>query len=110
MPKIWPCYEGKIVTSGDPWKEISLTESQQMVDLRPSDYRWSLSETPRFGEPNEDRTILGYKHVVAEVSESEARSGGGDWRPGRYLVRMAPAEVYNRLGLASTFRSTGHSR
>jgi hypothetical protein len=47
-----------------------------MPDLRPSDYRWSLSETPRFGEPNEDRTILGYKHVVAEVSESEARSEG----------------------------------
>jgi hypothetical protein len=102
MAKVWPCYEGKIVTSGDPWKEISLSECQQTLDLHPSDYRWSLSEVPHFGNRDEDGTILGYKHVVVEVSETEARGGGDDWRPGRYLLRMAPDEAYNRLGLAST--------
>jgi hypothetical protein len=106
MPKIWPCYEGKIVTAGDPWKEISLAECEHLLDLHPSDYRWSLSETVRFGNPHEDQTCLGYRHVVAEVSDSEASSGGGAWRPGRYVVRMTPDEVYNRLGLTSTSSST----
>jgi hypothetical protein len=102
MAKIWPCFEGRVVTSGDPWTEISLTECQQKIDLRPSDYRWSISEVPHFGNPDEDRTILSYKHVVVEVSEIEARDGGDDWRPGRYLLRTAPDDVYDRLGLAST--------
>jgi hypothetical protein len=57
---------------------------------------------PHFGNAEEDRTILGYKHVVVEVSETEARDGGDDWRPGKYLLRMAPDEVYDRLGLALT--------
>jgi hypothetical protein len=102
MAKIWPCFEGKVVTCGDPWTEISLTECKQKLDLRPSDYRWSFSELLHFGNPDEDRTILGYKSVVVELSETEAREGGDNWRPGKYLVRMAPDEVYERLGLALT--------
>lgn len=101
MAKIWSCFEGKIVTSGDPWTEISLAECQQTLDLRPTDYRWPLSEVPHFGNSDEERTILGYKHVVVEVSETEAQDDGDDWQPGRYLVRMAPDVVYDRLGLAS---------
>jgi hypothetical protein len=101
MAKIWPCFEGKVVTSGDPWTEISLAECQQKLDIRPSDYRWSLSEVPHFGNHDEDRTILGHKHVIVELSQIEG-DAGGDWRPGRYVVRMAPDEVYDRLGLALT--------
>lgn len=108
MAKIWPCFEGKVVTSGESWKELSLLECQQTLDLQPSDYRWRLSEVPHFGNPDEDRTVLGYKHVVVEVSEIEAREGG-DWRPGRYLLRMAPDEVFNRLGLTSTSGSPPRS-
>jgi len=109
MAKVWPCFDGKVVTSGDPWTELRLTECQQNLDLHPLDYRWSLSEVPHFGKPDEDGTILGYKHVVVEVSEIEARDGGGDWQPGIYLVRMPPDEVYDRLGLASTSGSSLHS-
>lgn len=106
MAKVWPCFEGGVVTCGDPWTDISLRECQQKLYLRPSDYRWPLSEVPHFGSPNEDGTILGYKHVVVEVSETEAEDGGRGWSPGRYLVRMPPDEVYNRLGLASAGRSS----
>jgi hypothetical protein len=109
MVKIWPCYEGKIVTVGGPWKEISLMECQKTLDLLPSDYRFSLSEVLRFGNFDEDMTILGYKHVVVEVSEIEAQNGGNDWRPGKYLLRMNPDEVYNRLRLAFTSGSSQSS-
>ncbi len=101
MAKIWPCYEGKVITVGGPWKEISLMECQQRLDLLPSDYRCGLLDVLRFGNSDEDMTILGYKHVVVEVSETEAHDDGDDWRSGGYLLRMNPDEVYNRLRLAS---------
>ena len=104
MAKVWPCFEGKYITYGDPWADITLVECQEKLDLCPSDYRWSLDENFYFGDPNEDALFRGCKHVVVEVSKAEARDGGDGWRPGRYVIRMTPDEAYNRLELASTSR------
>jgi hypothetical protein len=101
MAKVWPCFEGKYITYGDPWADIRLVECEQKLDLVPSDYRWGLDENYYFGDPNENAVWRGCKYVVIEVSEAEARDGGDGWRPGRYVIRMTPVEAYNRLGLSS---------
>ena len=61
----------------------------------------AVSENYYFGDPDENAIFRGSKHVVVEVSETKAREGCDGWRPGRYVARMTPEEVYNRLGLAS---------
>jgi hypothetical protein len=93
MAKIWPCFDGKIVNSGDPWTEISLAECQQTLDLRPTDYRWPLSEVPHFGNPDEDMTILGYKHVEPPPNW---------WTP--LLSSEGSGKVSNGPGTSSIYR------
>jgi hypothetical protein len=68
-----------------------------MFDLRRSDYRWGLDENCYFGDANENAVWRGCKYVVMEVSETEADNAGEGWQPGRYVIRMTPAEVYKRL-------------
>jgi len=101
MAKVWPCFEGKYITYGDPWADIRLVECEQKLDLAPGDFRWGLDENYYFGDPNENAVWRGCKYVVIEVSEAETRDDGDRWRPGRYVISMTPVEVYNRLGLAS---------
>jgi hypothetical protein len=97
MAKIWPCFEGKYITQGEPWADVSLVECIQIFDLRRSDYRWGLDENYYFGDPNENAVWRGCKYVVIEVSETEADNAGDGWLPGRYVIRMTPVEVYKRL-------------
>ena len=100
MAKIRPCFEGKYVTPGDTWVEVSLAECEQTLGLHRSDYRCGVDETCYFGDLNE-AALSDFQYVVIEVSEIEADHVGDGWRPGKYVIRMTPAEVCDRLGLAS---------
>jgi hypothetical protein len=95
MARIWPVSEGREHTPPFPWAELPLSEAIKLCDLRQSDLVSSLAKPPRFAEPHLDRWYAGYKHVVVEVEEDEARKS--KWTSGFYKSRLAPREVFRRL-------------
>lgn len=95
MARIWPVYEGKNPTPGAPWVALPVREAIALFQLRRDDFVSGLSSTPRFGEVDRDLWFRGFKHVVVEIDEHEARQAG--WKPGFYRARVAPAEAYRRL-------------
>ncbi len=94
MAKVWPVYEGRAPTAGEPWAVIPLDDAARILDLEPQHYLTELSRTPRFGDPARDMAFFGYRHVVVEVGEDEAQA---DWRPGFYRSPLPPAEAFLRL-------------
>jgi hypothetical protein len=50
---------------------------------------------PRFADPDLDLWYAGFRHVVVEIEEDEARRG--KWKPGFYRSRHTPKEVFRRL-------------
>lgn len=95
MAKIWPVYEGKEPTRGGPWAEISFSEAIRLFDLRQEDFISGLDQTPRFGDKNQTFYYRGYKHVVVEVDQGEARRE--KWQPGFYRSSVSPEEAFGRL-------------
>lgn len=105
MAKIWPVYNGNDPTRGGPWAELPLTKAINLFGLRPDNFLSGLDETPRprFGNQYESHFYKGYKHIVVEVGQSEARKT--KWRPGFYKAEVTPSEAFDLLvkdALAST--------
>jgi hypothetical protein len=95
MAKVWPVYGGKEPTRGGPWVELALSDAIELFDLKQSDFVSDLRSTPRFGSTNLDLTFAGYKHIVVEIDDNEARSAG--WKAGFYKSRIKPKEGFRRL-------------
>ena len=97
MAKVWPVYEGRPATIGEPWAEMSLEDAIRVLDLEPSRFRQDLSadhKGPKFGTTESDRTWAGYRHVVVEIGEEEAKAA---WIAGFYVSPLTPVEGYFRL-------------
>lgn len=95
MARIWPVYEGKNPTYGEPWAELPLSGAIISFELRQEDFLTELDEIPRFGDTRRDLTFAGYKHIVVEIDLAEARKA--KWKPGFYRSRIKPDEVFRRL-------------
>jgi hypothetical protein len=94
MAKVWPVYEGSPNTIGDPWAELPLDDAIRVLDLEPEHFLMDLSPTPKFGDMERNLSLLGYRHVVVEVGDDEAKAG---WRPGFYRSPLSPAKAFYRL-------------
>jgi hypothetical protein len=95
MAKIWPVYEGKEPTRGEPWVDVPVRDAIALCDLRARDFTSEFSKTPRFGDTNRDLWYAGFRHVVVEIEPEEARTA--EWKPGFYKSRLSPKEVFRRL-------------
>jgi hypothetical protein len=95
MARIWPVYEGRESTRGEPWADIAVSDAISLFELRESDLLSDLSRTPGFGDATRDLWYGGFKHVVIEIRPSEAKRI--KWRSGFYLSRVKPAVARDRL-------------
>jgi len=97
MAKIWPVYDGNEPTVGGPWAKVPMSDVIWLFDLKQEDFLGGLNETPRprFGNQNEALSHRGYKHVVVEIEQGEARKA--KWKPGFYKARTTPSEAFNLL-------------
>lgn len=94
MAKVWPVYEGRRPTVGEPWAELPLEDAIRVLDLEPAHFLTDLSRIPKFGDTERDRTWIGYRHVVVEVGDHEAKAG---WKSGFFRSPLDPKEGYFRL-------------
>lgn len=95
MAKVWPVYEGRIANQlEEPWAILPLTDAVRVLDLIPEYLLTDLSRIPKFGDTGRESTIAGYRHVVIEVGENEAKAG---WKPGYYRSPLSPNHAYFRL-------------
>ena len=94
MAKVWPVYEGRPSTVGEPWAELPLKDAIRILDLEPACFLTDLSRIPKFGLIERDRTLMGYRHVVVEISRHEAKA---DWKSGFFRSPLDPAEGYFRI-------------
>jgi hypothetical protein len=95
MAKIWPVYEGREPTIGEPWADLPLTEAVTLFELRPSDFVSDLARTPKFGNVDRDLLFAGFKHIVVEVGSAEGRRE--KWKSGFYLSKVKPDDAFSRL-------------
>ena len=96
MASIWPVSEGREHTPPAPWVDIPLPEAVATCELRQGDFLSDLTVSPRrFGDADRDLWYAGFKHVVVELEEGEARKA--KWKPGLYKSRIPPKEVFRRL-------------
>ena len=95
MAKIWPVYEGKDPTFGEPWACLLVPEAVALFELQPDDYVSDLAMTPRFGNVDRNLTFAGFKHIVVEIGHNEGQQA--NWRPGFYKSRITLQEAFDRL-------------
>ena len=95
MAKIWPVYEGREPTRGEPWADLPVSEAVSLFELQPEDIVYDLATTPRFGNVDRDLWYLGYKHIVVEIGRNEGRRA--TWKPGFYRSRVKPKDAFGRL-------------
>ena len=95
MAKVWPVFEGKEPTHGEPWAVLPLDEAVRTLRVEKKHFLSEPSRTPRFGDASRESRLAGYRHVVVEVEHAEARKGG--WKPGFYRSPLDPDAAFNRL-------------
>lgn len=95
MAEIWPVYEGRRPTQGEPWATVPLRQAIELLDLSPQDFISDPDRTPRIGRKDRDLAVFGFKHIVAEIGPKEA--DGRDWKPGFYRSPLSPREAFKRL-------------
>lgn len=95
MAKIWPVYEGRQPTRGEPWARIPLADAIELFELRPEEFFSELETTPRFGPSDRNLTFAGFKHIVVEVERNEGRKA--IWKPGFYKSHIGPKDAFGRL-------------
>ena len=95
MAKIWPVYEGREPTIGEPWAHLSSAEAIKLFRLRQNDFLSEPGQTPRFGDISRDLTHAGFKYIVVEIDSAEGRKI--DWRPGFYKSKITPEEAFDKL-------------
>lgn len=94
MADIWPVFEGREPTRGEPWATLPLEEAVDLMRLSPVDRLSAPDRTPRFGPRDRDLWWLGYRHVIVEISAVEAK---GEWQAGFYRSPLPPREALNKL-------------
>ena len=100
MAKVWLCRDGDLPTSGGPIAVLPLSECEERLGVAREHYLQDLTQTPRFGKPDDDLAMIrGYQHVVVEVDEIDAKEAR--WRPGFYLLPIKPKDAYHCLGMAT---------
>lgn len=95
MAKVWPVYEGRRPTYGEPWADLPLSDAISLFELQQHDFLSDLETTPRFGDVRRDLTWLGYKNIVVEIGPGEGRRA--KWKAGFYRSRIKPKEAFRRL-------------
>ena len=95
MARILPIYEGSEPAPREHWVDLPVSEAVALFELRPGDFLSELSRIPRFGELDRDLWYRGFKHILVQIEEGEARRAG--WKPGFYRSRVKPGEAYRRL-------------
>jgi hypothetical protein len=95
MADIWPVYEGREPTRGEPWLSLPLEDAIALFELKPLQFISDSSRTPRFGPHDRELSLFGYKHVVVEVYEDESRPP--DWKAGFYRSPVPPKDAFNRI-------------
>lgn len=95
MAHIWPVYEGREPTRGEPWATLPIKEVVGPLELLPTDFFSDYHHTPRFGRVERDLSVYGFKHIVVEVEPDEA--AGSNWKAGFYKSRKQPGEVFDWL-------------
>lgn len=95
--KVWFVREGPSPTSGGPAYVVPLKSCAEVLGLAAHQWLSGLDKTPRFAEQTPGLgNIAGYKHVICEIDESEAKASG--WKAGFYKIDLDTEEVINRLG------------
>lgn len=94
MAKVWPVYEGKPPTIGEPWADLPLDDVVRVLDLEPQHFLTELAQPPKFGDIGSDMTWVGYRHIVVEIGDDEAQPA---WRTGFYRSPLPPREAFFRL-------------
>ena len=61
MVDIWPVYEGREPTRGEPWAPLPLDDAITLLELKPRHFISDPTRTPRFGPHDRDMSIFGYK-------------------------------------------------
>jgi hypothetical protein len=74
MANIWPVYDGRHPTSGEPWADIPATEAITLFELEPNNFLSDLEVIPHFGDKGRDLTFAGFKHVVVEIKKGSVES------------------------------------
>jgi len=95
MARIWPVYEGRDPTRGEPWADIPVSEAISLFELKPNDLVSDFPTTPRFGNVDRDLGYRGYKLIVVEIGLSEDRPA--KWKPGFYRSRVKPKDAFEKL-------------
>lgn len=102
MAKVWPVFEVREATQGEPWAVLPFDDAIRVLELDPKDLISDLSRTPRFSDSSHDLSwAAGHRYIVVEVGEEEAKAG---WKPGYYRSPLDPADagvrlrVHQRLG------------
>lgn len=95
MAKVWPVFEGREPTRGEPWADIPVDAAVRLFELRSKDYISDLENTPRFGDVRFDRQRAGYKLVVVEVDAGEGERA--NLKPGFYKSRVTPSDAVDKL-------------
>lgn len=95
MAKVWFCREGPDPTVGGPRAELTISESQQALDLSKAMYQSGLDNPPKFNVDSKMGQFTGPKFVVIEIEEEEALEHG--WKPGFYITPHSPAEANRAL-------------
>ncbi|GBF26624.1 hypothetical protein MnTg02_01665 [bacterium MnTg02] len=96
MAKVWFVYEGPTLRRGGPSYELSVADCERQLGLSRENFLKSLEKGPEFDDPSGLGTLGGFKRVVIEIEENEAKSSG--WKPGFYFSEMSPDEVIDMLG------------
>lgn len=94
MAKVWPIYSGRRPTAGSPWVVLPLDDAVHLLELKPQHFLADLSDTPKFGNTEEDFTWVGYQNVIVEVGDDEAKA---DWKSGFYRSPLAPSDAFHKL-------------
>lgn len=96
MAKIWPVYDGSPSTTGEPWAVLPRDEAVRILDLAPEHFIRELARPPAFGSTERNMTMLGYRHIIVEISADEA---DGRWQAGFYRSPLSPPDAFFRIQL-----------
>ena len=105
MTKVWFVKDGPDPTLDGPAYTLPLDSCVNQLGLTKGQWLSDLDKTPRFGDQTSQVAgVADYRHVVCEVSESEATGYG--WKAGFYRLEIGPREVSTKLG-SSNFEGDG---
>ncbi|MGE5270385.1 MAG: hypothetical protein ACM3JG_12015 [Thiohalocapsa sp.] len=96
MAKVWMAKVGSDPARGAAWREMSISECQQKLDLKPSNLYSDPAIAPKFGDTNKSAGVCSDPvAVVVKIEEKEAAQH--HWQAGFYLLDLLPADAEKRM-------------